>query len=108
MSSYVVVFMTAASEEEASKIVRSLLKQRLITCGNIVGPISSLFWWEGKIDEAREFLVIMKSQRNLFKKLSERVKALHSYEVPEVLALPVIDGFPSYLNWVSASLHGES
>jgi len=107
MSSYIVVFMTVSDEKEATKIVRSLLKERLIACANIVGPVSSLFWWEGKIDKASEFLVIMKSRKNLFKKLSERVKELHSYEVPEVIALPVIEGLPSYLNWLGASLYGE-
>jgi len=107
MSSYIVVFMTVPDEKEATKIVHSLLKERLIACANIVGPVSSLFWWEGKIDKASEFLVIMKSKKNLFKKLSERVKELHSYEVPEVIALPVIEGLPSYLNWLGASLYGE-
>jgi len=107
MSSYIAVFMTISDEKEATKIVRSLLKDRLIACANIVGPVSSLFWWKGKIDKANEFLVIMKSRKNLFKRLSERVEELHSYEVPEVIALPVIEGLPSYLNWLGASLYGE-
>jgi len=107
MASYVVVFVMVSDEKEATKIVRNLLKDRLIACANIVGPVSSLFWWKGKIDKANEFLVIMKSRKNLFKKLSERVKELHSYEVPEVIALPVIEGLPSYLNWLDTSLYGE-
>ena len=107
MPSYIAVFMTVSDEKEATKIVRNLLKDRLIACANIVGPVSSLFWWKGKIDKANEFLVIMKSRKNLFKKLSERVKELHSYEVPEVIALPVIEGLPSYLNWLGTSLYGE-
>jgi len=107
MSSYIVVFMTVPDKKEATKIAQSLLKEKLIACANIVGPVSSLFWWKGKIDKASEFLVIMKSKKNLFKKLSERVKELHSYEVPEVIALPVIEGLPFYLNWLGASLYGE-
>jgi periplasmic divalent cation tolerance protein len=107
VSSYVVVFMTVSDKKEALKIVRRLLDERLIACANIVGPVSSLFWWEGKIDEASEFLVIMKSRKDLFKRLSERVKETHSYEVPEVLELPITEGLPSYLEWVSASLQGE-
>jgi len=79
MSSYIVVFMTVSDEKEATKIIHSLLKDRLIACANIVGPVASLFWWKRKIDKANEFLVIMKSRKNLFKKLSERVKELHSY-----------------------------
>jgi periplasmic divalent cation tolerance protein len=104
VSSYVVVFMTASDKKEALKIVRRLLDERLIACANIVGPVSSLFWWEGKIDEASEFLVIMKSRKDLFKRLSERVKETHSYEVPEVLELPITEGLPSYLEWIGASL----
>jgi periplasmic divalent cation tolerance protein len=107
VSSYVVVFMTASDKKEALKIVRRLLNERLIACANIVGPISSLFWWEGKIDEASEFLVIMKSRKGLFKRLSERVKETHSYEVPEILELPITEGLSSYLEWMSASLQGE-
>jgi len=99
--------MTTSDKKEALRIVRCLLNERLIACANIVGPVSSVFWWEGKIDEASEFLVIMKSRKDLFKRLSERVKETHSYEVPEVIALPITEGLPSYLEWMSASLHGE-
>jgi len=108
MSPYVVVIMTAANREEAVKIVRSLLEERLIACANIVGPIFSIFWWEGKIEEASEFLVFMKSHENHFERLSERVKEIHSYEVPEIIALPIIKGLPSYLKWLSDSLHPVS
>jgi periplasmic divalent cation tolerance protein len=96
--------ITTSSKEEALKIVRQLLNDRLIACANIVGPVSSLFWWEGKIDEATEFLVFMKSREELFQRLSERVKELHSYEVPEIIALPIIAGSPSYLKWLDDSL----
>ena len=96
--------MTAANKEEAAKIVRCLLDERLIACANLVGPVPSLFWWKGKVDEASEFLVFMKSHKSLFKKLSGRVKEIHSYQVPEILALPIIDGLPSYLEWLDASL----
>jgi len=104
VSSCIVVIMTAANKEEAVKIVRRLLSERLIACANVVGPVSSLFWWKGKIDEADEFVVFMKSQKKLFKRLSERAKEIHSYQVPEIIALPVIEGLPSYLDWLGASL----
>ncbi len=100
--------MTVSNVKEASRILYSLLEERLIACANIVGPVSSLFWWKGEIDKTQEFLVIMKSRRELFKKLCERLKELHSYEVPEVIALPILEGLPSYLDWLGASLHGES
>jgi len=102
--SYIVVIMTTSNKEEAAKIVRSLLKERLIACANIVGPVSSLFWWQGKIDEENEFLVFMKSHKSLFERLSERVTEIHSYEVPEIIALPIIAGSPPYLKWLKTSL----
>ena len=104
MISYVVVIMTAADKEEAVRIVRRLLREKLIACANIVGPVSSLYWWEGKIDEADEFLVFMKSKKELFKRLSNRAKEIHSYHVPEIIALSVVEGTPSYLDWLDASL----
>ncbi|MEM2936442.1 MAG: divalent-cation tolerance protein CutA [Candidatus Bathyarchaeia archaeon] len=102
--SYVTIVMTTANREEAVKIVNHLLQERLIACANIVGPVSSLFWWKEKIEAAEEFLVFMKSGEGLFEKLSERVKALHSYKVPEVLALPIVKGLPAYLEWLGSSL----
>lgn len=102
--SYNIVFMTAGSREEAVKIVRVLLKEKLIACGNVVDSVSSFFWWHGKIEEEKEVLVVMKSSEKLFKRLSERVKELHSYDVPEVLAVPVVDGSPLYLDWLKSVL----
>ena len=106
--SYIVVITTTSNKKEAVKIVRSLLKERLIACANIVGPVSSLFWWQGKIDEENEFLVFMKSQKSLFKRLSERVTEIHSYDVPEIIALPIIEGSPPYLEWLKTSLQPVS
>ena len=108
MSHYLVVIMTTSTKREATKIIQCLLEERLIACANIIGPVSSLFWWKDKIDEATEFLVLMKSSRKLFDKLSKRVKEIHSYEVPEVLALPILKGLPSYLSWLEANLRSES
>jgi len=102
--SYIIVMVTTQTNEEALNIVRRLLDDRLIACANIVGPVSSLFWWENKIDEAKEFLVFMKSRKRLFQRLSSRIKEIHSYQVPEVIALPIIEGLPPYLEWLGASL----
>jgi periplasmic divalent cation tolerance protein len=101
---YLIVLMTAPNREEAVKIVRVLLEERLIACGNIVDSVSSFFWWRGKIEEEKEVLVIMKSDEKLFKKLSKRVMELHSYDVPEILALPILDGSSSYLEWLKNCL----
>jgi periplasmic divalent cation tolerance protein len=101
---YNIVVMTASNKKEAVKIVRTLLEERLIACANIIDPVHSLFWWQGKIDEETEVLAIMKSHESLFKKLSEKVLELHSYDVPEILALPIADGSRSYLDWMKACL----
>ncbi len=102
--SYVVVIMTVPNREEAVKIVRTLLEEKLIACANLMDPVSSFFWWQGKIAEEKEVLVIMKSHETLFKKLSERVTELHSYDVPEILALPIVNGSQAYLDWMNAAL----
>jgi periplasmic divalent cation tolerance protein len=102
--SYIVVIMTTPNKEEAAKIVRSLVRERLIACANIVGPVSSVFWWQGKIDEENEFLILMKSHKNPFERISERIMEIHSYDVPEIIALPIIEGSPPYLDWLKTSL----
>ena len=86
---YLIVFVTASNREEAVKIVRVLLEERLIACGNLVDGVSSFFWWKGEIEEETEVLVVMKSDDKRFKKLSERIVELHSYDVPEILAVPI-------------------
>jgi periplasmic divalent cation tolerance protein len=101
---FIIVFMTAATKQEAKKIVSALLDKHLIACANILGPVDSEFWWRGKIDKAKEFLVLMKSDEKLFEKLSKTIKETHSYEVPEILALPIIKGWAPYLEWLNATL----
>ena len=98
------VYVTVASKEEAEKITRVLLEERLVACVNIVGPVSSRFYWEGKIDLVEEYLLIMKTRRGLFAILEKRVGFLHSYEVPEILAVPIIDGSVAYLDWLVSTL----
>ena len=101
---FIIVLVTTASKEEAEKISRTLLNEKLIACANIVSPVASCFLWQGKIDKAEECLVVMKSRKDLFGELAGRVKALHSYEVPEVLALPIVEGSVDYLAWIGGVL----
>ena len=103
-NSYIIVLVTTSNKQEAERISQELLEAKLIACANIVGPVSSHFVWNDKIEQTDEFLIFMKSQMILFEELSERVKALHSYEVPEVLALPIVGGSKAYLDWLGASL----
>ncbi len=103
---YILVMITTSSREEAEKIAIALLEKKLIACANIFGPASSRFWWQGKIDEAEEYVVFMKTEERLFEEVAKHVKRLHSYEIPEIIALPIIKGFKPYLEWVSNNLAG--
>ena len=98
------VLVTASSKQEAETLAEKLLEAKLIACANVLGPVSSHFHWEGKIERAEEYLVLMKSRSDLFGALEEKVRSLHSYEVPEVLALPVAAGSKPYLDWLSGVL----
>ena len=101
---YIIVMVTTASKQEAEKIAQHLLEEKLIACANIIGPVSSLFRWSGNMERAEEYLVLMKSRKSLFEKVADAVKTLHSYEVPEILALPVIEGSKDYLDWLGNCL----
>lgn len=96
----IVVYITAPNEDEAAKIAKTLVEQRLAACVNIVRGIRSIYTWQGKIEDDAEVLMIAKTQRHLFESLKTRVKELHSYTVPEIIALPIIDGSEDYLNWL--------
>ncbi len=99
----VVIFVTAANKQEAEKIASSLIRERLAACVNIIKNIHSLFWWEGKVDISKEVLLIVKTKRRLANKLIKKVKSLHSYKVPEIIALPIISGNKEYLKWINDS-----
>jgi len=100
---YIVILVTAMNVEEANTISKKLVEDKLVACVNILDQVKSIFRWEGKIDEAQEVLMIMKSRKALFEKIVKVVKSLHSYSVPEVIALPVIDGNKDYLDWIKNS-----
>jgi len=102
--SYIVVMVTTGTKVEAETIVQKLLEKKLVACGNILGPISSHFHWSGKIESAEEYLVLLKSREDLFEELSETLKTVHSYEVPEILAFPVVKGSKAYLDWFGSVL----
>jgi len=99
-SGYLVVLITAGSYEEAHKIADALVSQRRVACVNIVSDVNSLFWWQGKVEEARESLLVVKTRAALFPEIVKLVKGIHSYEVPEIIALPIVDGNADYLAWI--------
>jgi periplasmic divalent cation tolerance protein len=101
MSDYVVVFVTTNSEEQARAIAKQLLEQKLIACANFV-PVRSMFLWEGKIQDEAEVMLILKTTAALFaEKLEPAIKNLHTYEVPEIIALPIGQGSAAYLKWIN-------
>jgi periplasmic divalent cation tolerance protein len=99
----IIVLITAGSEEEAHKIGESLVEGKKAACVNIVPGIESLFWWEGKIDSTRESLLLVKTRASLFPEIVEMVKGTHSYDVPEIIALPIISGSEDYLKWLDSA-----
>ncbi len=98
----IVVCVTASSEEEACRIGQRLVKDKLVACATLLPGVRSLFWWEGKVAEERETLMILKTREALFADLARTVKALHSYQVPEIIALSVKKGSSDYLDWIQA------
>jgi len=104
MTDKIVVFSTAGSAEEAEKIARRLVEERLAACVNVICEIRSFYRWQGKIEDAAEWLLVIKSSRERFDALKTLVEKLHSYDVPEVIALPVIEGARNYLNWMDGEL----
>jgi periplasmic divalent cation tolerance protein len=99
MTDYIVVFVTAP-EDEAVDLAKTLVEERLVACVNIVPGLRSIYWWQGKVEDEPEVLCIMKTRSNLFESLRDRVRELHSYEVEEIVALPIVAGNPPYLDWI--------
>jgi periplasmic divalent cation tolerance protein len=98
----IVVYITSPNEDEAAKIAKTIVEERLAGCVNIVKGIRSIYSWQGKIEDDTEVLMIVKTHRHLFETLKRRVKELHSYTVPEIIALPIIEGSEDYLNWLKS------
>jgi periplasmic divalent cation tolerance protein len=100
ISETVVILVTCGSEEEAVKISNALVEERLAACVNLISPFRSIYRWEEKICDEKEWLLIIKTQRKRFQEIETRVKSLHSYSVPEIISLPIVEGSSSYLNWL--------
>ena len=103
-SDYIVLFITTGSTEEAQQISRLLLEQRKVACVNIIAKVDSLFWWEDKLDSAQENLLIAKTKASLLPEIINLVKEAHSYDVPEIIALPIVGGNQDYLDWIGESV----
>ena len=106
MSEYIQVATTVSTEEEARAIASLLVEQRLAACVQVIGPITSHYRWQGKIETAGEYLCLAKSRAALFPEIEAAIKAIHPYELAEIIALPVIAGSKEYLGWLAAEVRG--
>jgi periplasmic divalent cation tolerance protein len=104
MERFLLVLTTAGSEEQAAEIARGLVERRLAACVNIVSTGCSIYRWKGKIEEEEERLLIVKTSERLFESVRAAIRELHSYDVPEVLGIPIRHGDPEYLKWLGESL----
>ena len=104
MAEYVQVLTTAGSEDEAEAIAAALLDARLAACVQTVGPIASAYVWQGKRERAAEWQCLAKTEERLYSEVEATIRAVHSYEEPEILAIPVLAGSPGYLAWVSENV----
>jgi periplasmic divalent cation tolerance protein len=101
MKPYIQISTTTETKEEAQKIARYLVEQKLAACVQINGTIESTYRWKGKVETAAEWLCLIKTRDSLFKKVETAIKKLHSYETPEIIAVPIIKGSKEYLNWLN-------
>ncbi|HEX4137119.1 MAG TPA: divalent-cation tolerance protein CutA [Bryobacteraceae bacterium] len=104
MTDKIVVLNTCASAEEAERLARSLVEQRLAACVTVIAPVRSFYRWKNEIADSQEWLLLIKTSRPLFPRLRAAIESTHSYEVPEIVALPVIEGSTNYLSWLDSEL----
>ena len=108
MAKVFVVFSTIDSKESAEKIAHDIVKQQLAACVNIIANITSIYKWKGKVEHEAEHLMVVKTSENCLPNLMERIKELHPYEVPEVIALSIDEGDPAYLEWILSETRENS
>jgi periplasmic divalent cation tolerance protein len=104
MAEYIQVITTVEHKADAEKIAKFLVEKRIAACVQIIGPVTSYFQWQKKLDSAQEYLCLIKSRNDLFSELEAEIKSLHPYEVPELLVTPITNGGKDYLNWLAAEL----
>jgi periplasmic divalent cation tolerance protein len=100
MKECIQVSTTTEKREDANRIAKTLVEKRLAACAQVIGPIRSTYWWKGKIEEADEWLCLMKTRTDLYKQLEKTLRAIHPYEVPEITAVGLVEGIESYLRWI--------
>jgi periplasmic divalent cation tolerance protein len=107
MQEFIVVYVTASSPAEGERLARALVEEQLAACVNRIAPIQSVYRWQGKVEQSEEQLLIIKTRKTLFAALEKRVRELHSYSVPEIIALPIVAGSEAYLQWLGEQVVGS-
>ena len=107
MEEYIQVFTTTEKKEDAEKIAKVLVEKRLTACVQIIGPIISTYWWKGKVETAEEWLLFIKSKKDLYEELEKAIKEIHPYETPEIIAIPIVAGSKDYLEWLRKVIRGQ-
>ena len=100
MSEFLQIITTTDTKELAKQIAETLVEKKIAACVQISGPIISTYEWKGKIENAEEWYCVIKTRKNLYKKVEESIKVLHPYDVPEIIALPILEGNQAYLDWI--------
>jgi periplasmic divalent cation tolerance protein len=104
MKTYIQITTTTETKEQADKIARHLVETKLAACVQIIGPITSIYGWKGKVENAQEWLCMIKTREELFDKVEIAIKKMHSYETPEIVAVPIVKGSKEYLTWIDDEL----
>lgn len=100
MGEYIQVLTTAGEKKDAERIAKAMVEKRLAGCVQILGPITSTYWWKGNIEKTEEWLCLIKSKKAVYEKLEEAIKKIHPYQLPEIIATPIISGGKEYLRWL--------
>jgi len=98
---YIQILTTVEKKKDAEKIAKIIAEKRLAGCIQIIGPITSTYWWKGKLEKSKEYLLFIKTRKRLYKEVEREIKKVHPYKVPEIIAIPIIEGSEEYLKWLS-------
>lgn len=100
MTDFIQVMTAIGSKEDAQKIANAIVGQRLAACAQVIGPITSTYWWQGAMETAEEWLCLMKTRQDLYERVEQAIRENHPYDEPEILAMPVLAGSKGYLEWI--------
>ena len=103
-----IIGITSAPQEEAENIAKVIVNEELAACVQILGPVTSLYWWKGEVQKDAEALLFLKTKKSCIEEIKQRIKSIHPYDIPELLFFPVIDGLPGYLQWINTIVEDKN